>query len=105
MAKSNLKVVGIKPSTVAMFEGTFLAIVGLGVAILHTLSNTFSFAQATDSVFAGLAFGMATGIVSIIVVPFVYFGIGWLIGYLNGWIINVVMQSSGGIVLDVEDKK
>lgn len=104
MAKSNLKVVGIKPSTVAMFEGVFFAAVGLGVAILHTLSKTFSFAQATDSVFAGLAFGMATGIVSIIVVPFVYFGIGWLIGYLNGWIVNAVMATSGGIELDVEQK-
>ncbi len=104
MAKSNLKIVGIKPSTVAMFEGVFFAIVGLGIAIFHTLSNTFAFAQATDSVFAGLAFGMATGIVSIIVVPFVYFGIGWLIGYLNGWVINAVMATSGGIMLDVEQK-
>lgn len=104
MAKSNLKVVGVKPSTVAMFEGVFFAIVGLGIAILHTLSSTFAFAQATDSVFAGLAFGMATGIVSIIVVPFVYFGIGWIIGYLNGWVINAVMATSGGIMLDVEQK-
>lgn len=102
MAKSSMKIVGIKPSTVAMYQGVFASLIGLAVAILHTMSRTFEFATATDSVFAGLTFGLAVGIVSIVVVPLVYFGIGWLVGYLNGWIINAVMGSSGGIEIDVE---
>ncbi len=102
MAKSSMKIVGVKPSTVAMYQGVFASVIGLAVAILHTMSKTFALTAATDSVFAGLTFGLAIGIVSIVVVPLVYFGIGWVVGYLNGWIINAIMQNSGGIEIDVE---
>ncbi len=102
MAKSSLKIVGVKPSTVAMYQGVFMSVLGFAVAVLHTMSKTFALAAATDSVFKGLTFGLAVGIVSIVVVPLIYFGIGWLVGYLNGWIINAVMSSSGGIEVDVE---
>lgn len=98
-----LKVVGVKPSTVAMFEGTFAAVLGLGVAILYSLRATVQLADATNSVLQGLAFGIGAGVVSIIVLPLIYFGIGWLIGYLHGWVFNVILNSSGGVQFDVED--
>ncbi len=102
MAKSTLKVVGIKPSTLAMFEGTLAGAIGLGVAILYSLSSTFKLAAETNSVLAGMAFGLATGIVAVIVLPLAYFGIGWLIGYVHGWIFNVIAGSSGGIEFDTD---
>ena len=103
-SKSNVKVFGIKPSSVAMFEGVFAGMIGLGIAILYSLSATFKLAEATDSVLAGFALGMTAGIVAIIVLPLAYFGIGWVFGYLNGWVLNIVLSSSDGIVLDVEQK-
>lgn len=103
--KGNKKVVGIKSSTLAVFEGTFLGIMGLGVAILHSMRATVDVASDTQSVLAGLAFGLATGIVSIIVLPLVYFGIGWVFGYLHGFVFNVVAETSGGLVLRLEDEK
>ncbi len=103
--KGNKKVVGIKSSTLAVFEGTFMGILGLGVAILHSLRATVDVANETQSVLGGLAFGLATGIVSIIVLPLVYFGIGWVFGYLHGFIFNVVAETSGGLVLRLEDEK
>ncbi len=104
MAKSNnMRVVGVKSSTLAAFEGTFAAIVGLGVAILHSLNTTVDIAAETQSVLSGMAFGLATGIVSIIVLPLIYFGLGWLVGYVHGFVFNVVVENAGGIVLRTED--
>lgn len=104
MAKqSSIKVKGVKASTFAMFQGTFAAVVGLAVAILHSLEATVKMADSTESVLAGLAFGIATGVVSIIVVPLIYFGIGWVIGYIQGWFFSVIAESAGGIELHVEE--
>lgn len=105
MAKTNKKVVGIKSSTLAMFEGTFLGIIGLGVAVLHSLRTTIDIANESQSVLSGLAFGLATGIVSIIVLPFIYFGIGWIFGYVHGFIFNVIAETSGGLMIRLEDDK
>lgn len=101
---SKTTVVGVKASSIAMFEGTLAGIIGLGVAIIYSLGRTFELAASTNSVLSGLAFGLATGIVSIVVLPLVYFGVGWLFGYLHGWIFNTVVASSGGIEIHTEDK-
>lgn len=103
--KSNTKVVGIKSSTLATFVGSFWGIMGLGVAILHSLRTTIDVADSTQSVIGGLAFGLATGVVSIIVLPLIYFGIGWVFGYIWGFIFNVVAETSGGLVIRLEDEK
>lgn len=103
--KTNKKVVGIKSSTLALFEGTFAGIVGLGVAILHSLNTTVDVANETQSVLSGMAFGLATGIVAVIVLPLIYFGIGWVFGYLHGFIFNVVAETSGGLLIRLEDDK
>jgi hypothetical protein len=106
MAKnSNTRVVGIKSATLATFIGSFWGILGLGVAVLHSLRTTIDVAESTQSVIGGLAFGLATGIVSIIVLPLIYFGIGWVIGYLWGFVFNVVAETSGGLVIRLEDEK
>lgn len=101
--KFNKRIIGVDSSTLAMFEGVFASIIGLGVAVLYALQNTVEFADQTDSLLAGLAFGMASGIVSIIVLPLIYFGLGWLIGYVHGFIFNVVAENSNGIVLRIEE--
>lgn len=104
MAKpSNLKIVGVKADTLAIFEGVLAGVIGLGVAIIHSLSATVHVAKETDSVLHGLAFGMAAGIVSVLLLPLIYFAFGWVVGYLHGWIFNMVAGASGGIVLKTED--
>jgi hypothetical protein len=103
--KANKRVIGIKSSTLAMFEGSFFGIIGLGVAVLHSLRTTVDMAESTQSVLSGLAFGLATGIVSIIVLPLIYFGIGWVFGYLHGFVFNVVSETSGGLVFRMEEEK
>lgn len=104
MAKQTYKkITAVKPASIAMFQGTLASIIGLGIAIIHSLETTVRIAATTESVLRGMTFGLATGIVSIIVVPFIYFGFGWVIGYLHGWIFNAVAQSSGGIEVKIED--
>lgn len=103
--KHNKRVLGVKSSTLAMFEGTFAAIAGLAVAIMHSLNTSVDIAAETQSVLRGLTFGLATGIVSLIVVPLVYFAVGWVVGYLHGFVFNVVAENSGGVVLSLDDEK
>ena len=103
--KNNTRVVGINSSTLATFIGSFWAIIGLGVAILHSLNTTIEVADSTQSVIRGMAFGLATGVVSIIVLPLIYFAIGWVSGYIWGFVFNVVAETSGGLIVRVEDVK
>ncbi|MCX6727520.1 MAG: hypothetical protein NTX11_01775 [Candidatus Saccharibacteria bacterium] len=104
MAKQTYKkITAVKASSIAMYEGTFASIIGLLVAIMSSLNTTVTIAKTTESTLKGLTFGIAAGIVSIIVVPFIYFGLGWIVGYLHGLVFNAVAQSSGGIELKIED--
>ena len=106
MAKrTNQKITGVKSASLALFVGTLWSVVGLGVAIMHSLRTTVDIAASTESVLSGMAFGLATGIVSIIVLPLVYFGIGWVIGYVHGFIFNVIAETSGGLVVRIEEDK
>ena len=105
MAKiENKRVVRLQATSVAMFQGTFAAVIGLGVAILYSLRATVNMANSTESVIAGMTFGLATGIVSIIVVPLVYFALGWVAGLVQGWVYNTILGASGGIVLGLKDE-
>lgn len=105
MAKIKSKrIVRLQATSIAMFQGVFAAVIGLGVAILHSLRATVDMANSTESVIAGLTFGLATGVVSIIIVPLLYFALGWLIGLVQGWVYNVVLGASGGIVLGLKDE-
>lgn len=105
MAKSQAKrVTKLKATSWAAFQGTFWSVIGLGVAILHSINSTTRVADATDSVLRGLAFGLATGIVSIIVVPLVYFAMGWVVGLVQGWAFNVILGASGGLSIELEDE-
>ena len=105
MAKdSKTTIVGVKASSIAMFEGTLAGVIGLGVAIMYSLSRTLELAASTNSVLTGMAFGLATGIVSILILPLIYFAVGWLFGYLHGWIFNMVVATSGGIEIHTEEK-
>jgi hypothetical protein len=99
----NKVVVGISPSSVAMFQGVFASVIGLGVAILWSISGTVGVADSTGSVLAGLAFGLTAGAVAIIVLPLIYFGFGWLVGLVQGFVINFVLEGSGGLNLVVKD--
>ena len=104
-SKGNRRITGVKSSTLALFYGVFGAILGLGIAILYSLRTTVEFTEQTESVFRGLAFGATAGIVSIIVLPLIYFAFGWVLGYIHGFIFNVVAENSEGIIFRMEDAK
>jgi hypothetical protein len=105
MNEYNKIITGINPISVALFEGVFASALGLGVAVLYSISNTVGIAESTGSVLAGLSFGLATGALAIIVLPLVYFAIGWFIGLLHGLILNWVLGGSGGINIQLSDVK
>jgi hypothetical protein len=46
-----------------------------------------------------LLFGMSIGVLSLLVLPIIYFAIGWVLGLIQGAIWNAVLRTSGGIEL------
>lgn len=96
---SDVRVVGIKATTIGMVQGTFLALIGLVSAIAFTASATMNATKETESLLSGLTLGLASGIISIIFVPIIYFIVGWVLGLIQGLIINAIVRLSGGIVL------
>ena len=101
----NKRIVSIKPTSIAMLQGVFGAVAGLAVAVLFSLNTAVDIAESTNSVLGGLAFGTAAGAVSIVVLPLVYFGLGWIIGLLQGLILNFLIETSGGIQVELKDNK
>ena len=102
---TNLRVIGIKASTVGAIQGTLFAVVGLSSAIMFTISEMIHLTSATDSLLRGMTFGIARGAMAIIFVPLVYFAIGALIGLIQGIFLNALVSLSGGLVLKtVSDK-
>ena len=101
--KTNSRIIGVKTSTLALYEGVFAAVLGLAIALFWSLSTSFQYGVATNSVLKGLAFGLTAGFVSLIIVPLVYFAFGWIIGLVHGFIFNVISETSGGIVLRIEN--
>jgi len=101
MSEQELMVTGVKPSSVALFEGVFGAIIGLAVSVLYLLGGTIVYSDATNSLLQGLLIGFTIGAMSLLVLPIVYFAIGWLIGYVNGYVFNLILRASGGISVDV----
>ena len=96
---NTVTVTGVKASTIALFEATLASAIGLAVAILFGLSATVHLTQETNSILAGLTLGIGAGAAAIILVPLVYFGVGWVIGYIHGWVFNVILGASRGITL------
>ncbi len=101
-SEDTVRVVGIKPSSVAMLQGTLSMLFGLVAAILFSISSTVHWAQETDSVLRGLTFGIASGFIAIIAVPIVYFAVGWVLGWIQGFLLNALVSMSGGLVLKTE---
>ncbi len=101
----NKRVVNVKPTSIAMLQGVFGAVAGFAVAVIFSLNAFIDIADSTVSVLGGLALGLTAGALAILVVPLVYFGIGWVIGLIQGFVLNVLIETSGGIEVNLKDNK
>lgn len=97
MAHEGLTIKSVKPTSLAVFVGTAWALVGLVIALIAALGGSLAFGDQTDSVIKGLLFGLTAGLFTVILLPIIYFAIGWLIGAVYGWLFNVIAGVSGGI--------
>ena len=95
----NVRIVGISPVTVGYLQGSFFFLIGLVTAVTFWISQTAHFTEATESLLQGLTFGLAHGALALIIVPFVYFVIGWVVGLLQGIVLDAVIRFAGGLVV------
>lgn len=100
MAHEKLTIRSVKPTSLALFVGVAWALVGLVIALIAALGGSLAFGDATNSFIQGLLFGLTAGLFTIVLLPIIYFAVGWLVGVIYGWLFNVVAGLSGGIELN-----
>jgi hypothetical protein len=98
-AEREVRVTGVKASTLAMFEGLFAAVIGFAVSVAAWIGLTAHYASATNSLLKGLLFGLAPGLLAVFVTTIVYFAVGWVVGIVHGWLFNLVSGWMTGIVV------
>lgn len=99
-----VRIHNVRPSTIAAFEASFGAILGLVIAFMAWIGTTVQYTQATDSLLSGLLMGMTAGVLTLMILPLIYAAIGWVVGYVQALIFNLVIATSGGIALSVADE-
>ena len=90
-----MKIKRISPLSLAKISGILLAVFGfiLGVLVAGlTLLNSFT---------GGKSQGIS-GYISIIVLPFVYGALGFVMAFIQAWLFNIIAQKIGGLEIDVE---
>lgn len=86
--------------------GTWHAIIGLFAGILIAISSTVAFINSSEfGILTETLVSVAIVIGSIILVPLFAYLVGWLYGALIAIVLNVVVGTSGGLEIDVEDVK
>jgi hypothetical protein len=104
MDRREVRVTGIKVTSLATFEGVFAGVIGFAVGLVAWLGLTFHYADATNSLLRGLIWGMVPGLFALIITTLVYFAVGWIIGAIHGLIFNLVAEMSGGLVASREEQ-
>lgn len=86
--------------------GTWYAIIGLFTGIFVAISASINFVNSTDlSVFTEVLISIAIVIGSVTLVPVFAFLIGWINGAITALVLNLVVGTSGGLEVDIEDVK
>jgi hypothetical protein len=94
-----VRINNIKATSLAMFEGAFAALIGFAVAVAAWIGLTAHYTAATDSLLKGMLFGLAPGLLAVIVDTLIYFAAGWIVGLVHGWLFNMVSGMMRGIVV------
>ena len=98
-AEREVRVTGVRATTLAMFEGLFAAVIGFLVSVAAWIGLTAHYTAATNSLLKGLLFGLAPGLLAVFVTTIIYFAVGWIVGIVHGWLFNVVSGWMTGIVV------
>lgn len=97
--RREVRITSVKATTLAMFEGAFAALIGFAVAVAAWIGLTAHYTAATNSLLKGMLFGLAPGLLAVIVDTVIYFAAGWIVGLVHGWLFNVVSGMMRGIVV------
>ena len=104
MARKKIKITAVNPVSLGTFVGTFYAIIGVAIGLVLAFSSTFVawFGHEGLTFFQGLGFGLAVGVLGIIILPVIYFIIGWIQGAIFGFMFNIATSYMGGLEIETE---
>lgn len=97
MNERHVSLTSVKPTTFAFFVGMMGAVIGVIVALAAWLSGTIAYTDATNSLLQGLLLGLGVGFLTLIFLPMIYFAVGWLVGQVQGVVINMALNWMGGL--------
>ena len=98
-----IRKVGI--SSLGKLVGTVQAIVGLAIGIIGAIVGTVSVVSNNEnSLGTNILLSIGIVLVGVVVYPLIAFLIGWLYGALVAVVLNVVVGISGGLELTVDAK-
>jgi hypothetical protein len=104
-----MKTISIQHVGVSSFGklvGTWHAIVGLFTGVFVAISASINFVNTSDlSVFTEVLLSIAIVVGSITLIPVFAFLIGWINGAITALVLNLVVGTSGGLEVDIEDVK
>jgi hypothetical protein len=95
MEHREVRVSRVNATSLAMFEGTFAAVIGFAVGLAAWFSLAFTYTAATDSLLRGMLFGLQPGFVALILATILYFVAGWVVGLVHGGLFNLVASWMG----------
>lgn len=103
MKELTIQKVGV--SSFGKLIGTWFAFVGLIFGFIGAVSSVVAIVSNNDlSVLQDVLYSILALFVGVILVPMLWFVIGWLQGALVSVIFNVVVSGSGGLTIEVEEK-
>jgi H+/Cl- antiporter ClcA len=95
----NMRITGIKPMTLALFEGTLGLSLGIALAVAVFVESAALQTALTSSFLSGLSFGLSASLLTLLIVPVLYFVIGLIVGYLHALLFNAVAAGSKRMVI------
>ena len=93
----------LNPRIIALFEATLAGVWGLALAVYVVFEAVTQGYVVTDSFLQSLLFGLGTSPIILLVVPALYFAIGWGLGYAHGVVFKALAPALGGAESPLED--
>ena len=104
MKRITVKHIGVM--SFAHLLGTWNAILGLFLGIAIAISGSITVVNTADyGVLAEVLLVIGVIIGSVVLVPMFSYVVGWLYGAVIASVANLVVSTSGGLELDVEESK
>lgn len=103
MRKVNITKIGV--GSLGKFVGVVQATIAFVIGLIATVAAASGIITGNSSFIKGLCLSVGVFAVGVVLYPIIAFIIGWIQGVIAAIILNFVFKESGGLELELEDRK